>query len=87
MARVALQSTSLNAATYQEQRAVLELEFGSGAIYRYAGIPEQVYRELLNAESKGRYFNQHIRNRFTHTKVDLTRRGRTRDTALPQDTA
>jgi hypothetical protein len=87
MARVDLQSTSLNAATYRDQSAVLELEFGSGAIYRYACVPEQVYRELLKAESKGRYFNQHIRNRFTYTKVDPTRHGPTRHTALHQDTA
>jgi hypothetical protein len=87
MARVALQSTSLNAATYRDRSAVLELEFGSGAIYRYAGVPEQVYRELLKAESKGRHFHQHIRNHFTNTKVDPTRRDPTLDTALHQDTA
>jgi hypothetical protein len=87
MARAALQSTSLNAATYQERRAVLKLEFGSGATYRYVGVPKQVYRELLNAESKERHFNQHIRNHFTYTKVDPTRRDPTRDTALHQDTA
>lgn len=53
MARVELQSTSLNAATYQDQGAFLELEFPGGAIYRYIGVSEQVYQELLNAESKG----------------------------------
>jgi KTSC domain len=70
MARVELQSTSLNAATYGEQDATLELEFQSGAVYRYLGVPEKVYRELLSAASQGRYFNQHIRNRFPYTKID-----------------
>ena len=69
MARVDLKSTSLNAATYQDQSAFLELEFRSGVSYRYLGVPEQVYRELLSAESKGRYFNQHIRNRFAYAKM------------------
>jgi len=82
MARVDLQSTSLNAATYQDQRGFLELEFRSGAIYRYIGVPEQVYQELLSAESKGRYFNQHIRNRFIYVQIDPTRSGPTRDSAL-----
>ena len=82
MARVDLQSTSLNAATYQDQSASLELEFRSGAIYRYRGVPEQVYQELLSAESKGRYFNQHIRNRFTYAQIDPARSGPTRDSAL-----
>ena len=71
MTRVELQSSSLNAATYQEQSALLELEFRSGAVYRYMGVPAQLYLELLQAESKGRYFNQHIRNRFAFDKIDL----------------
>jgi len=79
MARVELQSTSLNAATYQDQSAFLELEFQSGEIYRYLAVPVQTYQELLRAESKGRYFNQHIRNRFTYTKIDPAGGGATRD--------
>jgi hypothetical protein len=81
MARVDLQSTSLNAAAYQDQSASLELEFRSGAIYRYIDVPEQVYRGLLSAESKGRYFNQHIRNRFNYVQIDPARSGLTRDPA------
>ena len=61
MLRVDLKSTSLNAATYQDQSAFLDLEFRSGAIYRYVGVPAQTYQELLLTQSKGRYFNQHIR--------------------------
>lgn len=74
MARVYLKSTSLHAATYQDQSAFLELEFRSGAIYCYRDVPAQIYLELLRAESKGRYFNQHIRNRFAHAQIDLARR-------------
>ena len=73
MLRVDLKSTSLNAATYQDQSAFLDLEFRSGAIYRYVGVPAQTYQELLLAQSKGRYFNQHIRNRFCYAKIDSAR--------------
>jgi len=69
MMRVELKSTLLNAATYQDQCALLELEFCSGEIYHYVGVPAQTYQELLLAESKGRYFNQQIRPRFTYTKI------------------
>jgi hypothetical protein len=82
MPRVDLQSTSLSAATYQEQSASLELEFRSGAIYRYIGVSAQVYQELLHSESKGRYFNHHIRNRFTYTQIDPARSA-ARDSAPP----
>ena len=81
MPRVDLESTSLSAATYQEQSASLELEFQRGAVYRYNGVPAQVYQEFLQSESKGRYFNQRIRNHFTYTQIDTARSGTARDFA------
>ena len=69
MPRVNLRSTSLQAAAYHGRLAILELEFRSGAVYRYFGVPVQIYQELLSAESKGGYFNYHIRNRFAYTQV------------------
>jgi hypothetical protein len=64
-----MQSSLLNAATYQDQNAFLELEFRSGAIYRYLAVPTQMFQQLLRAESKGGYFNQHIRNRYAFIKI------------------
>lgn len=69
MQRIELNSTALEAATYQDQLALLELEFRDGAIYRYCEVPAQTYREFLLAESKGAYFHSHIRNRFACAKV------------------
>jgi len=69
MLRTELNSTSLKGAAYCFAEAVLELEFRSGGIYRFDGVPEATYRELLRAESKGVYFNSHIRNRFPHAKL------------------
>jgi lysyl-tRNA synthetase class 2 len=42
----------------------LEVEFRSGEIYRYGGVPPHSYSDLLAAPSKGGYFNSSIRNRF-----------------------
>ena len=65
-----LNSTLLKAAAYADQAALLELEFRSGAVYRYFDVPAPVWQEFLRAESKGRYFSQHIRNRFACVKTD-----------------
>ena len=72
MHRIELNSTGLQTAAYQDQPALLELEFRSGAIFRYFGVPVHTYQELLLAESKGAYFNHHIRNRFPYAKVSQT---------------
>jgi hypothetical protein len=85
MLPVDLQSTSLKAATFQEQSALLELQFRNGTIYRYSDVPARVYEELLRAESKGQYFNQHIRNRYHYAKIDRAR-GATCDSVLPKGT-
>lgn len=49
--------------------AILELEFRNGAIYRYVAVPPAVVEGLIAAESKGAYFNRHIRHRFRYQRV------------------
>ena len=48
---------------------VLELEFTSGELYRYLEVPELVFRQLLRAESKGRFFQERIRDRYDLEKA------------------
>ena len=64
---------------YDHANQVLEVEFQSGMIYRYLDIPPGIYKELLEAESKGRYFNSEIRD--TYEFVQVARRGRRGATA------
>lgn len=59
----------LEAATYDRSQALLHLSFRNGTNYRYSDVPAEVYDQLLLAESKGRFFNLHIRNRYAYTKI------------------
>lgn len=61
----AVESTTLLTVSYDEARALLQLEFCSRAVYQYFSVPAAVYQSLLAAPSKGRYFNQAIRGRFS----------------------
>ena len=61
-----VESTTLAAVAYDEARELLQLEFCSRAVYRYFGVPPAVHEELLDAPSKGRYFNQTIRGRYPY---------------------
>ena len=49
--------------------ATLELEFRSGAIYRYFVVPQTIFEGLIGAESKGAYFNRNVRNRFRYQRL------------------
>jgi hypothetical protein len=62
-------STTMRSVGFEANRRILEIEFDSGAIYRYLGVPASVHKALMNAESKGRYFNQQIRDVYTYVQV------------------
>ena len=68
MTSIRLRSSSLLAVAYQPEQEWLRVEFVRGEVYGYSGVPEVVYHDLLLAESKGRYFNQWIRDRFPMKK-------------------
>jgi hypothetical protein len=69
MQRVLLESSTLRSAIYYSSAATLELEFADGDVYRYFDVPEMVYNELLAADSKGNFFNKHIRNGYRFVQL------------------
>jgi hypothetical protein len=64
-----VESTLLAGVAYDDSE-VLRLEFRSGAIYCYFGVPSRIWRQLMIAESKGTYFNRNIRGRFPFQRLD-----------------
>ena len=65
----ALESTTLVTVSYDDARELLQLEFCSRAVYLYFGVPEAVFEALLDAPSKGRYFNGAIRGRYPYRQI------------------
>jgi hypothetical protein len=65
----AINSSALTAAAYDDERRALQVEFRDGTVYQYFDVPRKDYQDLCQAESKGLYFNRHIRNRFASTKL------------------
>ncbi len=58
MKRVVVSSSSLRALGYDPEQQMLEVEFSSGALYRYEAVPPEAVQALLEADSLGRHFNQ-----------------------------
>jgi guanyl-specific ribonuclease Sa len=61
MERTLITSTALTSAGYDDKAQVLEVEFAHGGVYRYLGVPRGVYDGLLSAESRGAYFDEHVK--------------------------
>ncbi len=71
--RKTVHSTNLISFGYNRILRVLEIEFRSGGIYRYRDVTNEVFEALVNAESKGRYFSQHIRGRYEYHRTKESR--------------
>jgi len=62
LAWVSLESSVLESVAYQSRS--LWVRFRSREIYRYRNVPPGIYQQLLDADSRGSYFNEHIRDAF-----------------------
>ena len=69
MPRVPLASSSLVWAQYDPALRRLELQFRNGERYLYFQVPPCLYHNLLDANSKGAFFNRHIRNCFAFKQL------------------
>ena len=63
-------STAIHEIDYDEARAKLLVRFVSGARYVYVGVPGEVHRSFCNADSKGRFFQAEIRDRYPFNRLD-----------------
>ena len=58
-------SSAIRSVDYDAASRRMWITFTSGpTAYSYCGVPESVYRGLMNAGSKGRYFDDYIRDRY-----------------------
>jgi len=62
MERIPVESSAIRSAGYSAAEKRLEIEFTSGTVYQYLDVPEVIYFALLAADSKGAFFDRHIRN-------------------------
>ncbi|EME4038605.1 KTSC domain-containing protein [Morganella morganii] len=70
MNRVPVSSSNLHSVGYDQATSTLEIAFHSGGIYQYSGVPSHIHSGLMNASSKGQYFDAHIKKaRYPYRKM------------------
>jgi hypothetical protein len=62
-------SSVIRGAWYLPERRQLDLLFSSGRRYVYSNVPLAIAQDFAEAESKGRFYNAEIRNRFPCREV------------------
>ena len=71
IAREPVQSSTISSAGYSRKSRMLDIEFRTGAVYRYQDVPASVYAAFTAAQSKGRYFGAEIRGKYVFEKMKV----------------
>ena len=69
MDRTKVKSSNIKAVGYDAETETLEVEFKSGGVYQYNGVPAKAHKAFMGAESKGKYFHRKIKNDYSFKKV------------------
>lgn len=64
-----VESKMFTSVAYDEEKQILYLRFQSGDVYRYLEFPPEEYQAFLGAESRGRFFLAHVRDRFRYERM------------------
>ncbi|WP_406826648.1 KTSC domain-containing protein [Pedobacter sp. KACC 23697] len=56
--------------SYDEATKTLKIIFVTNMVYLYQNVPGEVYKMLEASGSKGRYFNNNIKDKFEFHKME-----------------
>ena len=62
-------STAIAAIDYDAAQRLLEVRFVSGGTYRYRDVEPDVAQDFEAADSKGRFFQAHILDRYAFDRL------------------
>lgn len=62
-------STVIRRFAWRAAEQALDVEFVTGRVYRYHGVPEEVARAMRGSFSRGTFFNRAIRDHYRHERL------------------
>ncbi len=65
-----VESSAIHDIRYDEERAKLFVKFNDGDEYVYVGVPGEVHRSFVDADSKGQFFAFEIRDQYPYNKLE-----------------
>jgi putative heme iron utilization protein len=62
-------SSSLAHCDYDDENKILTLCFKSGSTHNYHGVEKEIYEEMKNCNSAGKFYHSFIRGKYKESKV------------------
>ena len=63
-----VESSNLDAIGYDRDLKRLIVTFKNGRTYRYQDVEESVFKDMLEADSKGKFFSMNIKGQYDFEK-------------------
>jgi hypothetical protein len=67
--RQSVKSRILRSVGYNDSTKILEIEFTSGLVYQYSGVPPKVYADLMHSDEIGKYYSEKVRPKFQTKQI------------------
>lgn len=62
-------SSNITSVGYSAEHEALDVEFNTGAVYRYQGVPQSAYDQLRESESVGRFVYARINGHYPCSRI------------------
>lgn len=63
-----VKSSNIDSVGYENEN--LYIQYQSGAIYKYKNVPKVIYESLIDSDSKGRFMNSEIKNKYLFERLN-----------------
>lgn len=64
-----VESSNIKSIGYETETKTLKVEYKSGYLYEYDNVPANVFDDLLESVSKGKYMNQVVKGQYNGRRV------------------
>ena len=65
-------SSQIRSVGYDSETETMYVEFKNGQVYRYLEVPQNVFNNLKNSSSPGRFFLSSVKQYYDYSKTDLS---------------
>jgi len=62
-------SSNIEKVGYDTETKELQVQFHSGAVYRYAGVPQDIYEDFKEVGYSGRFLNSTIKGAYDYERI------------------
>ena len=69
MPKEIVDSAAISAVQYDPTRRHLDIDLTTGRRYRYFDVPATIHEAFMEAESMGRFYNDHIRDEYRFIRL------------------